>query len=89
MGLPESPCQCRRHKRDVGSILGQEDPLRRKLQPVPVLLPEKFHGKLSLVGYSPWGCKQLDVTEHNIIQELILRDCGPKSSSVKIGYFAV
>ena len=32
-------------------------------QPTPVLLPGKFHGWGSLVGYSPWGCKELDTTE--------------------------
>ena len=26
-------------------------------------LPEEFHGQGSLVGYSSWGCKELDVTE--------------------------
>ena len=36
---------------------------RRKWQPTPVLLPGKFHGQRSLVGYSPWGCKELDTTE--------------------------
>ena len=25
--------------------------------------PGKFHGWRSLVGYSPWDCKQLDMTE--------------------------
>ena len=35
---------------------------RRKWQPTPVLLPGKFHGQRSLVGYSPWGCKELDKT---------------------------
>ena len=24
---------------------------------------EKSHGQRSLVGYSPWGCKELDMTE--------------------------
>ena len=37
---------------------------RRKWQPTPALLPGKFHGQRSLVGYSPWGCKELDMTEH-------------------------
>ena len=32
-------------------------------QPTPVLLPGKFHGWKSLVGYSPWGCKESDTTE--------------------------
>ena len=30
---------------------------RRKQQPTPGLLPRKFHGWRSLVGYSPWGCR--------------------------------
>ena len=34
-----------------------------KWQPTPVLLPGKFHGLRSLVGYSPWGRKELDTTE--------------------------
>ena len=38
-------------------------PWRRKWQPTPVLLPRKFHGWRSLVGYSPWGLKELDTTE--------------------------
>ena len=32
-------------------------------QPTPVLLPGKSHGLRSLVGYSPWGCKESDTTE--------------------------
>ena len=35
---------------------------RRKWQPTPVLLPGKFHGWRSLVGYSPWGHKESDTT---------------------------
>ena len=37
---------------------------RRKWQPTPVFLPGKFHGQKSLTGYSPWGCKESDTTEH-------------------------
>ena len=33
---------------------------RRKWQPTPVFLPGKSHGWRSLVGYSPWGRKELD-----------------------------
>ena len=40
-----------------------EDPLEKEMQPTPVLLPRKFHGWRSLVGYSPWGHKELDMTE--------------------------
>ena len=43
--------------------LGREDPWRRKWQPTPVLLPGKSHGWRSLVGYSPWGHKESDMTE--------------------------
>ena len=31
-------------------------------QPTPVLLPGKSHGQRSLVGYSPWGGNELDMT---------------------------
>ena len=30
---------------------------------MPIFLPGKFHGQRSLAGYSPWGHKQLDMTE--------------------------
>ena len=29
----------------------------------PVFLPGEFHGQRSLVGYSLWGCKELDMTQ--------------------------
>ena len=32
-------------------------------QPTPVFLPGEFHGQRSLAGYSPWGHKELDMTE--------------------------
>ena len=48
---------------DLGSIpeLGRSP--REEWQPIPVFLPGESHGQKSLVGYSPWGCKELDVTE--------------------------
>ena len=39
-------------------------PWGREWQTTPVFLPGKFHGQRSLVGYSPWGCKESDMTEH-------------------------
>ena len=36
---------------------------RRKWQPTPVFLPGKSHGWWNLAGYSPWSCKELDMTE--------------------------
>ena len=40
-----------------------EDSLRRKWPTTPVFLPGEFHGLMSLVGYSSWGCKESDTTE--------------------------
>ena len=42
--------------------LGGEIPWRRKWQHTPVFLLGKSHEQRSLVGYSPWGHKELDVT---------------------------
>ena len=55
-----SACACRRPGLDpwVKKILW-----RRKWQPIPVFLPGKFHGERSLVGYSPCGHKESDMTK--------------------------
>ena len=69
-GLPrwlsgrESAYQCKRRGRYqfdpwVGKILW-----RRKWQPTTVFFRGKYYRQRSLVGYSPWGCKELDRTEH-------------------------
>ena len=64
-GLPrwltgkEPVCKCRRLRFDP---LVRKIPWRRKWQPAPVFLPGKSYGQMSLVGYSPWGCKELDIT---------------------------
>ena len=42
---------------------GWEDPLEKGMASTLVLLPGKFHGWRSLVGYSPWGGKESDKTE--------------------------
>ena len=47
--------------KDPGLSLGGEDPLEK--QPTPVFLPGESHAQRSLVGYSPWGCKELDTTD--------------------------
>ena len=36
---------------------------RRQWHPTPVLLPGKYHGRRSLVGCSPWGREESDMTE--------------------------
>ena len=38
-------------------------PWRRKWLPTPVFSPGKSHGQRSLVGQSPWDCKEFDTTE--------------------------
>ena len=49
---------------DPGSIPGLgRSTGRRKWQPTPVSLPGKSHGQRSLVGCSPWGCKESGTTE--------------------------
>ena len=45
-------------------VLGLEDPLRRKWQPTAVFLTGNFRAQRSLAGYSPWGRKELDMSEH-------------------------
>ena len=37
-------------------------PWRRRWQPTPVFLPGESHGQRNLVGYSPWGCQESDMT---------------------------
>ena len=46
----------------VPSLYGKV-PWRRAWQPTPVFVPGESHGQRSLVGYSPWGCKESDTTE--------------------------
>ena len=51
----------------VRSQVRSSFPWRRKWQLTPVSLPGKSHGQRRLAGYSPWGCRESDVTEqlHN------------------------
>ena len=51
-------------------------PWSGKWQPTPVFLSGKAHGLRNLVGYSPWGCKKLDMTKRLSIPpaRMILRD---------------
>ena len=88
-GLPwrlsrkESACQCRRCGFDPWV---RKIPWRTKWQPIPVFLPEKSHGQRSLVGYSPWGCKESDITEplnNNRNSSLIMRDSSSQSTCSK------
>ena len=42
---------------------GREDPLEKEMATTLVFLPGKSQGQRSLVGYSPWGLKELDMTK--------------------------
>ena len=55
-----SAVDVKRHSFDSGL---RKIPWIRAWQPTPVFLPGEFHGQRSLVGYSPWGRKELDTTE--------------------------
>ena len=43
--------------------LGGEDPLEKRMATYSTILNWELHGQRSLVGYSPWGCKESDITE--------------------------
>ena len=43
--------------------VGQEDPLKEGMATHSSVLPGEPHGQRSLVGYSPWGLKELDMTK--------------------------
>ena len=58
LGGKESACQAG----NSGSIPGSgRSP--GEWQPTPVFLPGEFHRQRRLVGYIPWGCKELDMTQ--------------------------
>ena len=59
----EPACQCRSCKRWGFNPWVGKIPWRREWQSTPVLLPGKSHGQKSLVGYSLWSHKELDMTE--------------------------
>ena len=60
VGFPCGSYQCRRHGFDPWI---ENIPWRREWQPTQIFLPGKSCGRRSLVGYSLWGHKDLDMTE--------------------------
>ena len=48
-------------------------PWRREWLPIPVFLTRELHGQGGLAGYSPWGPKELDMTEQ--LTETHLHTC--------------
>ena len=43
--------------------LGREDLLQKEMATHSSILAWRIHGWMNLVGYSPWGHKELDTTE--------------------------
>ena len=76
----EPTCQCRRCGFDPWI---RKIPLEEEMATTPVFLPKKSHGQRSLVGYSPWGCKE---REREVAQWCPTlcdpMDCSPPGSSV-------
>ena len=54
---------CRRRRRYGFDLWVRKIPWGRAWQLTPVFLPEESHGQRSLVGCSPWGHTELDMTE--------------------------
>ena len=67
-----SACPCRRRERCRLDTWVGKMPWSRKWQPTLLFLPGKFHGKRSLVGYNPCGCKESDMTEHTLTWEQLI-----------------
>ena len=72
--LPASAGRCKRHGFNpwVGKIFW-----RKKWQPTLVFLPGKFYGQRNLVGYSLWGHRELDTSEHTCIQHTPYEQIAP------------
>ena len=69
MGFPggtsgkQPACQCRRYKKCGLDPWVRKTVWSRAWQPTPVILPEESHEQRSLVGHSPQGGKESDMTE--------------------------
>ena len=64
--------QCRRHGRSGFDSWVGKIPWRGKCPSTPVFLLGKYHGQMSLVGYSPWGHKELDLTQATACMQAVL-----------------
>ena len=58
--------------------LGQEDPLEKEMTTHSSILDWRIHGQRSLAGYSPWGCKELDMTQQLLLSLLTFTFVKPK-----------
>ena len=58
----EPACRFQRRKRRRFDPWVRKIPWRRTWQPTPVFLPRESHEQRSLMGYSPWGHKESEMT---------------------------
>ena len=68
----ESTSLCRIHQRCRFNPWVRKTPRTRKWYPTPVFLLGESHGWRSLVGYSPWGHKESESTEHLSRQNILI-----------------
>ena len=55
--------------------LGGKIPWRREWLPTPVFLPAESHGQMSLVGYTPWGCRiRHDQVTFTYLQKITIKN---------------
>ena len=89
---------CKVQKKSVSLVKGKHSVIilltshqwRRAWPPIPVFLPGESHGQRSLVGYSPWGCRELGTTyqlNNNKITAPIRTTavCSPAEAPVWVG----
>ena len=77
----EFTCQCRRPKRCGFDPWVRKVTWRRKWQCTAVFLPEKPHRQRRLVGYSPWRCKESDITATELA---CVHVCGQKLCRISL-----
>ena len=64
--------------------LGWEDPLEKGKATTPVFWPGEFHGL-----YSPWGCKELDMTGHTLLYKYLAQHLPQQTISSKTPAFTI
>ena len=55
-------------------FLGSEDSLEKRRVLTPIFLSGEFYGQRSLVGYSPWGRKESDMSERLTLSLSVIRE---------------
>ena len=61
---PQLLVKVRKGRMALSASWGYLEAVASPRQPTPVFLPGKSRGQRSLVGYRPWSCKELNMTEH-------------------------